>query len=413
MTKWIKIALRNIIKNKRRSFVTLIAVAMGFAAVSLFRGYTHNTYEGLRRSAIRGEGIGHLTIYKKGWLEKGKSEPEKYMFSQLEIQKILDLVKKDKNAVLATPQMHISGLVSNGRTSTIFLAKGVIPADAKTIKGARAAAFRPVKGEELNDKKDYGVEMAQDLASHLDLKPGSDGVVMAATLDGQMNALDIEVAGVYDTGSDATNDKYMRVPFTFAQSLYDTKKADRIVVLLDSWKNTENARIRLLNTLEGAGLACEIKTWNELSLFYSKVKGMFDMIFMFIFSIVFIIVIMSVVNTMGMAVLERTREIGTLRALGLKRRGVSLLFAIEGAMLGLLGTILGIVVNVAVWAVIRAIGPSYIPPGISTPVPLIVNLVPQSMVTLMVFLILLSLMAAIFPARRAAKQNVVDALGHA
>ncbi len=406
-----KIALRNILKNKRRSFVTLLAIAMGFAAVSLFRGYIHNTYQGLRESAIRGEGLGHLTIYKKGWLEKGTIDPEKYMFSQEELQKIADLVEEDEDVLLATPQIHISGLVSNGRTSTIFLANGVIPRDDKTIKGAWAT-FRPVRGNELSDKKTYGVEMAEDLASHLDLKPSGDGVVMATTLDGQMNALDIEVAGVYDTGSDATNDKYMRVPFKFAQSLYDTEKADRLVVLLDNWEKTERTRNRLLSSLSGAGFKCEIKTWNELSLFYSKVKGMFDMIFMFIFSIVFIIVVMSVINTMGMAVLERTREIGTLRALGLKRRGVSLLFAIEGAMLGFLGTILGIVLNIAIWAIIRTIEPTYIPPGVSTPVPLIVNLLPQAMFTLMVFLIFLSLIAAILPARRAAKQNVVDALGH-
>ncbi|MBE9547115.1 MAG: ABC transporter permease [Proteobacteria bacterium] len=411
MIKWIKIALRNILKNKRRSLVTLLAIAMGFAAVSLFRGYTHNTYEGLRQSAVRGEGLGHLTIYKQGWLEKGKIDPDKYMFSQEELKRIIDLVEEDEDVILATPQINISGLVSNGRTSTIFLANGVIPRDEKTIRGAWAA-FRPVKGEGLSEKKSYGVEMGEDLAKHLDLKPGSYGVIMATTLDGQMNALDIEVAGTYDTGSDATNDKYMRVPFTFAQSLYDTEKADRVVVLLSNWQKTEAARERLISKLSGAGLNCEIKTWNELSLFYSKVKGMFDMIFMFIFSIVFIIVIMSVVNTMGMAVLERTREIGTLRALGLKRRGVSLLFAVEGAMLGFLGTILGIVLNVAVWAVIRAAGPTYIPPGSSSPVPLIVNLVPQSMLTLMVFLILLSLIAAILPARRAARQNVVDALGH-
>ena len=96
-------------------------------------------------------------------------------------------------------------------------------------------------------------------------------------------------------------------------------------------------------------MLCEIKTWNELSLFYSKVKGMFDMIFMFLFIIVLVIVVMSVVNTMGMAVLERTREIGTLRALGLKRRGVGLLFAIEGAMIGLLGSILGVILNIIAW----------------------------------------------------------------
>jgi len=411
MIKWIKIAFRNILKNRRRSFVTLLAIATGFAAVSLFRGYADNTYWGLRQMAVRGEGLGHLTVYKDGWLNKGKIDPDRYMFSKEEIQRIIDLVEEDDDVILATPQIHISGLVSNGRTSAIFLANGVIPGDEKIIRGSWSAV-RPVKGDGLSDARLYGVEMAEDLAGHLDLNLGSDAVVMASTLDGQMNALDIEVIGVYDTGSDATNDKYLRVPFAFAQSLYDTEKADRVVVLLDDWKKTEQARTVLLNRLSEAGLPCEIRTWNELSLFYSKVKGMFDMIFMFLFFIVLVIVVMSVVNTMGMAVIERTREIGTLRALGLKRRGVGFLFAVEGAMIGLLGSILGIVLNVGVWAIIRAVKPTYIPPGVSTPVSLIVNLAPQAMLILAVFLIVLSLIAAILPARRAARQNVVDALGH-
>jgi putative ABC transport system permease protein len=411
MMKWIKIASRNILRNKRRSLVTIMAIAMGFAAVSLFRGYTDNTYNGLRQTAIRGEGLGHLTIFKDGWSKKGKTNPDNYMFSKEEIQKVIHLVEGDEDVILATPQIHISGLVSDGRISTIFLANGVIPKDEKTIRGAWAA-FRPVKGEGLQDNKTYGVEMAEDLAKYLNLKLGSDGVVMGTTLDGQMNAMDISISGIYDTGSDATNDKYMRVPFTFAQSLYDTEKADRIVVLLTDWRKTENARQQLTGMLSEKGLKTEIKSWNELSLFYSKVKGLFDMIFMFIFSIVFIIVIMSVINTMGMAVLERTREIGTLRALGLKQRGVSLLFAIEGGILGFLGSLAGVAINMIVWVIIRAIEPTYIPPGVSTPVPLIVNLVPQSMLFLMLFLIFLSLVAAIVPAKRAARQNVVDALGH-
>ena len=81
-------------------------------------------------------------------------------------------------------------------------------------------------------------------------------------------------------------------------------------------------------------------------------------------------------------------------------------------MLGLLGCLAGVGLNLLVWAIIRGLEPSYIPPGVSTPVPLIVNLVPQSMATLGGFLVLLSLVAAILPARRAARQNVVDALGH-
>jgi putative ABC transport system permease protein len=411
MFKWIKMAFRNILKNKRRSLMTLLAISVGFTAVSLFHGYVDNTYWGLRQSAIRGEGLGHLTIYKKGWLEKGKISPNDYMFSKGEIKRIIDILDENNDVVLATPKLNISGLVSNGRTSTIFLANGVIPRDENTIKGSWGA-FRPIKGSGLNGNKPYGVEMAEELAGLLDLKPGSDAVVMAPTLHGQMNALDIEVAGIYDTGSEATNDKFIRLPFAFAQSLYDTEKADRIVVLLNDWKDTSGVRHTLLTQLGKAGINAEIKTWDELSLFYSNVKGMFDMIFMFLFIIVLTIVVMSVVNTMGMAVVERTREIGTLRALGLKQRGVGLLFAIEGGVIGFIGSILGIILNSLIWFSIDYARPSYIPPGSSSPVPLIVNLVPQAMAVFALTLVLLSLMAAILPARRAARQNVVNALGH-
>jgi len=362
MTQWIKIAFRNILRNKRRSFVTLLAIAIGFSAVSLFRGYTDNTYDGLRNSAIRGEGLGHLTIFKKGWIENGRLDPENYLLTSREIQTIIQIVEQEDEVILGTPELHISGLVTNGSISTIFLAKGVIPNHDKTLKGAWAA-FRPVTGNPLKDDIVFGVEMAQDLSKHLDFKPESEGVIMASTLDGQMNALNIKISGIYDTGNSATNDKYMRLPFSYAQELYDTDKADRVIVLLDYWKHTRQLRDRLFQKLDQAGLSVEIKTWNELSLFYTKVKGLFDMIFTFIFSIVLIIVVMSIINTI-------------------------------------------------VWGIIRGISPTYTPPGSSSPVPLIVNLVPEAMVLLMVFLIILSLTAAILPARRAAKQNVVESLGH-
>lgn len=116
---------------------------------------------------------------------------------------------------------------------------------------------------------------------------------------------------------------------------------------------------------------------------------------------------------MGMAVMERTREIGTLRALGLKRRGVSWLFAMEGGLLGLFGSFIGVVLHTAVWAVIRGVHPTYTPPGVSNPVPLTVDLVPHTLILLALCLMVLSVFAAIIPARRAARQNIVNALGHA
>jgi putative ABC transport system permease protein len=411
MIVWMRFAFRNILRNKRRSLTTLFAIAVGFAAISLFRGYASNMYSGLTTMAVRGEGLGHLTIFKKNWREKGKLDPEKYMFSKAEIEKISRIVTDENEVVLATPQINLSGIVSNGTVSTIFIAQGVVPGDDRVIKGDWTA-LRPITGEGLDENKTYGVEMAQDLARFLNLAPGRDGVVMAPTLGGQMNALDIHVSGVFDTSSEATNDKYMRLSFAYAQSLLDTEKADRIVVLLKDTDKTEKMRSLLLARLVSSGIACEIRTWNELSLMYSKVRGMMDMIFLFIFCIVLVIAVMSIVNTMGMAVLERTREIGTLRALGLKRRGVSLLFAIEGGLLGFIGSLVGVGLHACVWAVIHSVKPTYVPPGISTPVVLRVSFVPQALIFLGVCLIALSLIAAIVPAKRAAGQNIVNALGH-
>ncbi|MFH1157152.1 MAG: FtsX-like permease family protein [Pseudomonadota bacterium] len=398
-------------KNKRRSLVTLLAIGIGFTAVNIFKGYTDNTYNGLRESAIRGEGLGHITIYKKGWTEHGQTDPAAYMLSREEYLKIIDLLYEDDDVLLATPRLNISGMVSNGRISTIFLASGVVPSAEMTIRGS-LAAIRPVKGAGMNDASMYGIEMGEGLAKILNLKPGETGVVMAATVDGQINALDIEVAGTFNTGSDATNDKFMRVPFDFAQTLYETDMSDRVVVLLMDWKKTDELRDRLSAVLESAGLGCELRTWVELSQFYIKVKNMFDMIFTFIFCIVLIIVIMSIINTMSMSVLERTREIGTLRALGLKRRGVCRLFAEEGALLGSLGSIAGVFITVAVWGLICWIQPNYVPPGGSSPVPLTVNLVPATMVHMFAFLSGLSLISAVIPAVQASRQSVVEALSH-
>jgi putative ABC transport system permease protein len=409
--KWIKLAFRNILRNKRRSFITVFAISVGFASISLYHGFIHNAYDGLRIIAISGEGLGNLRINKAGWKAKGKREPEKYMFSREETQKVIKLVDEEKGVILSTPQIPVMGLVTNGSISATFLAQGVVPKDDKIIKG-KWAEYLPVEGQTLSEEKLYGVEIAHDLGTDLNLTPGKDGVVMAQTLIGQMNALDIQINGIYDTGNDFSNDKFMRFNFSFAQSLLDTQSAERIVVLLKDWKETERMRDLLLKKLKIAGIDCEIRTWKELSLSFSKQKAFLDTMFMFLFSIVIVIVVTTTINTMGMAILERTREIGTLRALGLKFKGVSILFALEGAFLGSFGSIMGIILHTCVWAIIKVYPPHYTPPGFSMPVPMMVDMVPSMLVFLLLNLVLLSTFAAIIPARKAARKNIVDALGH-
>jgi putative ABC transport system permease protein len=412
---WLKIGFRNLLKNRRRSIITVMAIALGFAAVNLFGGFTEYMYRGNREAAIFMRAQGHLTIFKEGFLEKGQLDPAKYLLTSKEMGTIEDICRKNPHVILVTPQLRITGLLSNGQVSSVFIAQGIVPSTIDIFLNQvslREVLEKELKGKKLEDDKEYGVGVANGLARLLNLKVGSDAVALATTLEGQMNALDLEVFQLFDTDSDELNDKVMRVPLRFAQSLYDTDGADRMAVLLDKTEHTEPVRVQLQKAFSDRGLKLEIKTWKELSDWYRKVKQMFDVIFLFLFIIFFIIVVMSVANTMSMAVLERTREIGTLRALGLKRKGVLRLFAIESSLLGICGTMGGILLTFSGRWAVDFFEPTWIPPGITRRVPLMIDFVPRFMIYSFLFLMALCLIASLIPARRAARQNVVDALGH-
>jgi len=412
---WFNIASRNLIKNRRRSVITILAISFGFAAVNLFGGFQKYMYRGNREAAIYAQCQGHLTIVKKEFMEKGQLDPVRYLLNAREIETIEEICRTNPHVELVTPQLTISGLISNGSISTIFVGHGLVPSAVDVFLSS--SRYLKKLGLNLNEKrleegKLYGVALATDLARLLDLKPGSDAVALATTVDGQMNALDMQVVSLFEVGVQELKDKVMQVPFRFAQKLYDTEGADRVRVLLDDLEYTESVRKELTSVFSQRGLDFDILTWQELSQWYREVKNMFDVIFLFLFIIVFVIVVMSVTNTMSMTVIERTREIGTLRALGLKRRGVLLLFAMESSLLGLCGTVCGLLLSFLGWGCFAFFKPMWTPPRVSLQIAIRVEIVPEYILYSFLFLLILSIAASLIPARRAARQNVVDALGH-
>ena len=251
------------------------------------------------------------------------------------------------------------------------------------------------------------------LADMLHLKKGDQASLLSNTLTGQANALDITLDKTFNTGNAGSNDKFAFMSLSLAQSLYDTAgAADRLTVLLDDEKYTESMRKLLQEKLQTAGFDMEIKTWQELSDFYNQVHSMFDMIFGFIFSILLTVVVMSVANSMGMAVVERTREIGTLRAIGLKRGGVVKLFTAESLMLTLIGCLAGLLLTFGVRYGINVAHISYTPPNSASPVPLLIDLDLSRTLLTLILMLVVGTLAAYLPARRAAKQAIIDALGH-
>jgi putative ABC transport system permease protein len=403
------LGLRNVWRNRRRSIVTLLAVAFGFASIAIFGGYVHNVYEGLMQQAIQGELLGHLTINKRGLETMGRIKPEKYLFSKDDIAKIEGIIKTDPHVALITPRLALSGIISNGRASTIFVAEGVVPADVKAIKGD----FQRRMAGDLDPKNPIGIAIGDGLAEILGLKKGDTAAMLVSTLTGQSNALDVEIADTFDTGNPQTRDKFVYMPISLAQSLYDVEgQADRLIVLLDDTSQTNAVRDLLAPKLAAAGFDVEIRTWDDISVFYRSVKGLFTMIFAFIFGIVIIVVMMSIVNAMSMTVVERTREIGALRAMGLRRGSVVRLFTTEAAVLVGLGCAIGLGLTLLVRLGVNHSGIQYVPPNSSNRVKLLVDVDAGKMLLAFAVISVLGALSALLPARRAARQPIIDSLGH-
>lgn len=415
MTTWFKIAFRSLLKNRRRSLFTVLAVGIGFSAVNVFGGFTEYIFSSLQESFIYAEGNGHITIFKEGFRTKGKIDPVSYLITEDEIKDISEALVEFPEVLLVTPQLHISGLVSNGEVSPIFMGVGRVPSHTKFIFDQAQGLIKTLKlfeGKPLQDDVIFGVGLSSGLADQLQLQLGSNAVVMAPTVDGQINALDLQVYQTFDAPFELLNDKLMLIPLSFAQSLYDTTSVDRLTILLNDTKHTQQMKERLQALAQKNGWKLEIISWKELSFFYNKVKDMFEVIFLFIGLIVFVIAVMSVVNTIGMSVMERTKEIGTIRALGVKRRGIITLFSIESTILGLIGVSFGMIITLSNWLMVKMTKPTWSPPMITGEEPLEVHLVPEYLLISTLLMILLSIGAALMPARKASHLGIVDALGH-
>ena len=415
MLTWLKISFRNLLQNKRRSLATIGAIAFGFAAINLLGGFTDYIFKGLEDSYIYTQSNGHLSVFKKDFLVKGSLDPGRFLLSEQELKTIITLCQREPEVVLSTPQLNISGLLSNGSISTIMMAVGKDPAACNRIRN-RGRGFtsqlKLYKGTHFSDDAFAEAGISNGLARKLGLSLGSEIVIMTSTVDGFMNAMDANVIMTFNAAIEVLDNLCTSIPLSFAQSLYDTKGADRVNILLKNNRHTALTQKHLQTTFSANGLATEILTWEELQPSYLRIKNMFNVIFSFVFFIVMVIVVLSVINTISMAVVERTRETGTLRALGLKRSGVIKIFALESAMLAGIGSFVGLLLTILGWAMVVYFKPTWIPPTIPTKVPLEIHLVPGFLIFTTISMIVLATGAAIISARRASQMSIIDALGH-
>jgi putative ABC transport system permease protein len=400
-----KIALGNIFRNRRRSAITLLVIVMGAVGLILFGGYKARTFWGLRESTIRGR-LGHLQVYKLGYSTAASQKPLEYALDNAD--EVRRAIQRDPRVRMTAEQITIMGLVSNGEKSETFIATAVEPR-----KDHEMGSQRIVSGTDLPDSETDAVILGRGLASSMHARPGDYLTIMTTTVAGSLNAMDVRVAGIFTSGVREYDDRALKLPITGAQQLLQTNRIEKLLVFLKTTDDTDAVHSSLQNLFAEKKWALEMKEWSQLATFYHQVVLLYNGIFGFLGLIVFAIVVFSVANTITMSIFERTREIGTLMAIGTTRARVWMMFLLEGLFIGLLGGVLGIAVGTGVgWIINHAHLMLPPPPGYTVGYPLEIMTQSSTLVAAFMISLITATLSSIFPALKASRMKIVDALGH-
>ena len=399
---WIKFAALNTLRNRRRSAVTLTIAALGTAGVLLAGGFALSTYQALAEAAARSSG--HLIVAKPAQFSQDEDTPLQHGLDNAAALQAQLLADDAVRQVL--PRVEFSGLISNGDKSTVMMATGIAPDAEFAVKGP---FLTMTAGKVLAGDQQLAVMLGEGLARSLKAVPGSSLTLLASTTEGALNALDVTVAGVFATGVPEIDKRLVYTDVATAQRLLVSSRISSLGVFLDRMAHSAEAQLRLQAALPGL----QVQTWLDQAVFYRSVRALYNRIFGALGAIIGVIVVFVVTNAMAMAIIERSREIGTLRALGTLPGQLVRGLALEGLMLGGVGAALGALL--ALWvAGALLIFPVQMPPppGRSIGYPLLIALDPLLYGGTVAAMLLLAALASALVARRTVAQPIVVLLAH-
>ena len=403
----IAFAWRNLVRQKRRSLLMIAVVAFGFASFALAGGFIAQSFEALREGTIRS--VGHLQLVDRRAL--GRAEEATLEFGIHDSARARAAAAKDPDVAAVLPRIDFVGLATTGKRSMPFLGVGVDPGPEAA---ATLASDLVVSGKYLSREAEEGIILGTGLAAALEAKVGSRVTLMATTPDGSLNAVDGIVQGLSDVKFKELNDRYLAAGLPLvARLLQSGETVTKLVVFLKPGSSEEKAATRLEKALAAAGFPVAVQRWQDLAVFYGQVKLLYIGIFGFVGAVLVVIVILSAAIVMTMAVTERTREIGTLRALGTRPSGILKMFLAEGVVIAATGCVAGTVIALVVRAALNASGIMLPPPpGATTGTPIHVNFYALAYVAGLAAMLATMAIAAYFPARRASRVAIVEALAH-
>ena len=388
--------------------MTLVMVGGGVAGLLLSGGFFAFMMDGLREHTIQ-EGLGHLQIFSA---EHFKRDETRVLDTGIDHwQQVAATVSSAKHVKGVAPRIDFYGMLSNGSKSSVFMGSAVEPIAEQSL------GFRPRidSGRDLDGKPNGEVEalIGSGLARSMSVKVGDGLTLLAVTSDGALNGVDVQIVGIVKTGYAEMDERYLRVSLASAQRLLQSDRVTNLVVGLDSTSNTDGVAAALAPRLSGSKQEMVLKKWIDLAGYYKQVRTMFSGIFLFLGIIVFFMVLMSSINTLLMAMFERTREIGTMLAMGTPRLWIVALFMVEATLTGVMGAVAGVMGGNVLGFLLNKSGVHVPPPpGLTVDIPFRVLHLPSLMIGSSLIVIVSLALASILPAFRASRLQIAEALTH-
>jgi ABC-type lipoprotein release transport system permease subunit len=331
-TLW-RIAIRDLGRNKRRSALTLIAVAMGLALIIALHGFEMGAIQGSIENNIRVQS-GHVQVRGESYDEdKVSLKWEDLLEEPLALAAQAQMLAEVRGAA---PVLWAGGILGTVEESVGVRVFGIDP------PSEMAAPFREglVAGEFLAPDDRSGVLISERLAKSLGLTTGDDISLLINTSGEQPDEATFTIRGLYDTGIPAFDESTIFLPLAKAQAFTRVgERASAVVVLLHDQEDAD----AVASALRAPGL--DVVTWRDLNqLMLQATESAMGLLYI-MYLVVLAVVAVVVANTLLMSVFERTREMGILAALGMKGRQIMAMFLMESATLGAIGVILGVLLG--------------------------------------------------------------------
>lgn len=398
----IRLAIRNLLRQRIRTAMTLTAIVFGVAGLIVSGGFVQDIFVQLGESIIHSQ-TGHVQVFRKDFREKGTRQPENYLIPQPDAlaAQIAGLPEVKEVSM----RLSFAGVLNNGRRDLGIVGEGIEP-DKEARLGT---ALEILSGRQLRDDDLFGAVIGQGVAHSMSLEVGDSIVLVLNTAEGAVNTLDFEVVGIFQSFSKEFDARAVRIPLTAAHELLYTDGANMLVTSLHRTEDTARAHAAISALIDPAQL--EAFDWKMLSDFYEKTLGLYQRQFGVLQGIILVMVLLSVANSVNMAAFERQAEFGTMQALGNPRRAVFRLLIVENVTLGVAGALLGCTIGIMLALSISAVGiPMPPPPNANVGYTAMIRVVPSVVAGAFTIGLIATTLAAIFPARRVGTTPIVELL---